>query len=200
VIRDSSRGSRDISIVTGMPLRRPVAAALSAGILMLVAACTTSTTVTSSPIATTPPVDSGYPADAVVLDPDASYGNRYADGVVPVGDEKWTLTDPAVGTVYLCRDTFVADAQAGARSRGPWFVNGNTEYDIDLKVAIQGSVTWTPRLSVTLEGTAISRSRTTTRPASTTPTPTRSASRISNTGSPLSRSTESRSAWAARSA
>jgi hypothetical protein len=134
-----------------MSLRRPVATALSTGILLLVAACTT-TTVTSSPTATIPPADSGYPADAVVLDPDASYGDRYADGILPVGDEKWTLTDPAVGTVYLCRDTFVADEQAGAQTRGPWFADDNTAYDIDLKVAIQGTVDWAPQLAVTVDG------------------------------------------------
>jgi hypothetical protein len=139
-----------------MSLRRPVAAALSAGLLLLVAACgPTVTTPTEPPTespTTTPVADADYPADAVVLDPDASYGDRYADGILPVGDEKWTLTDPSVGTIFLCRDTFVADGQAGAQNRGPWFVDGDTSFDIDLKAAIQGSVTWSPRLSVTVDG------------------------------------------------
>jgi len=137
-----------------MPLRRPVAAVLSAGILLLVVACTATVTGgTSTPTATSePPVDSDYPADAVVLDPAHDYGDIYADGVLPVGDEQWTLTDPAAGTVYLCRDNFVADEQAGAQNRGPWFVNDNAEYDLNLKFAIQGTVDWAPELSVTIDG------------------------------------------------
>lgn len=155
MIRGSSRRARGIPIVTGMSLRRPVAAALSAGILLLVGACTTTPTVTP-PVSTSPTATSSgvteYPAGAVVLDPDRDYGDRYADGILPVGDERWTLTDPEVGTVYLCRDTFVPDAQAGARSRGPWFVDSNAAYDSTAKPAIRGSVSWNPRLSVTLEG------------------------------------------------
>lgn len=135
-----------------MPLRRPVAAGFGAGILLLVAACTAVVSADPPTTTTAPPVDSDYPADAVVLDPDAAYGDRYADGILPVGDEKWTLTDPAVGTVYLCRDNFVPDAQAGAGTRGPWFVNDNTEWDISLKPAIEGTVAWVPRLSVTIDG------------------------------------------------
>jgi hypothetical protein len=135
-----------------MPHRRPVAAMLGAVLVLLVAACAPTVTATTETPTATPVTESDYPADAVVLDPDASYGDRYADGILPVGDEKWTLTDPSVGTIYLCRDTFVADGQAGAQTRGPWFVDGNASYDIDLKAAIQGSVTWSPRLSVTVEG------------------------------------------------
>jgi hypothetical protein len=88
------------------------------------------------------------PADAVRLDPDHDYGDRYADGLLPVGDEHWSLTQPGVGTVYLCRDDFVPDEQAGAQNRGPWFVNGNTQWDIDLKPAVQGEVLWEPQLTI----------------------------------------------------
>lgn len=136
-----------------MSLRRPLVAAVSLGLLSVVAACSA-----PAPVATTTPTESAapataeYPADALVLDPEASYGERYADGILPVGDERWTLTDPAVGTVYLCRDNFVADAQAGAQNRGPWFTDTHTEYDSSAKPAIQGSVLWTSRLAVTVEG------------------------------------------------
>ena len=77
---------------------------------------------------------------ALVLDPSHDYGDRYADGILPVGDEHWSLSDPAVGTVYLCRDMFVPDERAGAQTRGPWFVNGDTEYDLNLKVHVEGQV------------------------------------------------------------
>lgn len=134
-----------------MPLHRPLAALAGAGVLLLVAACTATGTPESTP-SSAPTADAPIPDGALVLDPDHDYGDRYADGILPVGDEKWTLTDPAAGTVYLCRDTFVPDEQAGAGVRGPWFVNGNADYDISLKVAVEGAVSWTPRLSVTVEG------------------------------------------------
>lgn len=111
-----------------MPLRRPAAVALSAGILLL-GACTAPVPAVA-PTATAPPVEPELPA--VVLDPDGGYGDRYADGILPVGDEKWTLTDPAVGTVYLCR---VPDEQAGAVTRGPWFIDDDTSWNVALKPA-----------------------------------------------------------------
>ncbi|MEO8529411.1 MAG: YHYH protein, partial [Pseudolysinimonas sp.] len=129
--------------------------AVSAGLLLLLVACAATATLPSAAptgSGTATPTDSTYPADAVVLDPTHDYGDRYADGILPVGDEHWSLTDPAAGTVYLCRDNFVPDAQAGAQTRGPWFVNGNTEYDLALKPAIQGSITWDGSLSVDVTG------------------------------------------------
>jgi hypothetical protein len=93
-----------------------------------------------------------FPDDAVRLDAEADYGDRYADGLLPVGDEHWSTSEPAVGTVYLCRDTFVADEQAGAQNRGPWFVNDNTQWDIGLKPAVQGEVLWEPQLTITVDG------------------------------------------------
>jgi hypothetical protein len=97
---------------------------------------------------TAAPTQDAFPADAVRLDPEHDYGDRYADGLLPVGDEHWSTTTPAVGTVFLCRDTFVPDGQAGAQTRGPWFVNDNTEWDINLKPAVQGEVLWEPQLSI----------------------------------------------------
>jgi hypothetical protein len=93
-------------------------------------------------------VDDGLPADAIRLDLTHDYGDRYADGILPVGDEHWSLDGPAIGTVFLCRDNFVPDGQAGAQNRGPWFINGNTEWDINQKPAVQGAVDWEPQLSI----------------------------------------------------
>jgi hypothetical protein len=137
-----------------MPLRRPVAAAVSAAALLVLAACTaTIVTPVATPTSTSSALaDSGVPDGALVLDPEHDYGDRYADGVLPVGDEHWSLTDPAVGTVYLCRDNFVPDQQAGAQNRGPWFSADGTTYDIDQKAAISGTVNWTPSMTVTIEG------------------------------------------------
>ena len=86
------------------------------------------------------------------LDPEHDYGDRYVDGILPVGDEHWSTSAAAVGTVYLCQDNFVPDEQAGAQSRGPWFVNGNTEWDLNLKSTIQGSVNWDAELTMEISG------------------------------------------------
>ncbi len=93
-------------------------------------------------------VGDGLPDDAVRLDLTHEYGDRYADGILPVGDEQWSLEAPAIGTVFLCRDTFVPDGQAGAQNRGPWFMNDDTEWDINQKPAVQGAVDWEPHLSI----------------------------------------------------
>jgi len=125
--------------------------------VLLLCGCAASTPPTTSPTtgeATPAPAPAVVQAaqGPLVLDPAHDYGNRYADGLLPVGDEHWSLTDPAVGTVYLCRDMFVPDAQAGAQQRGPWFVNGNTQWDIGLKPAVQGAVTWEPLLTIEVRG------------------------------------------------
>src|SRR5680860_1340970 len=53
---------------------------------------------------TTAEVDSSRVTD-LVLDPDHDYGDKYADGILPVGDGLLSLTEPAQGYVYLCRET-----------------------------------------------------------------------------------------------
>jgi hypothetical protein len=35
-----------------------------------------------------------------------------------------------------------ASQAGGAGSRGPWFVNNNTGYDINKKLAVEGKVRW----------------------------------------------------------
>lgn len=86
------------------------------------------------------------------LDPEHAYGDRFADGILPVGDEHWSTSSAAAGTVFLCRDTFVADEQAGAQTRGPWFVNDNTEWDVNLKSTIQGSIDWDAAMTMQISG------------------------------------------------
>jgi hypothetical protein len=52
--------------------------------------------------------------------------------------------------VYLCR---APQGQAGgAGSRGPWFTNNNTEYDINKKIAVEGNVSWDSSYSETVSG------------------------------------------------
>lgn len=93
--------------------------------------------------------------EALQLDPNKDYGNKYADGILPVGDQKYSATEAKKGYVYACdsySQTLGNDEAAGAQTRGPWFVNDNTEYDINQKVSVQGSVSWEGSFTNTLSG------------------------------------------------
>ncbi len=105
---------------------------------------------TATPTATIQ-VESSVSPDELFLDPTKNYGNKYQNGILPVGDNKYSTTSAKKGSVYLCRANFVPASQAGAQTRGPWFTNNNTEWDSNKKVAIQGQVSWAPQLSVKLE-------------------------------------------------
>lgn len=84
------------------------------------------------------------------LDPTKNYGNKYSNGILPVGDKKYSTTAASKGSVYLCNANFVAESQAGAQTRGPWFVTNNTEWDSTKKIAVQGKVNWEPKLTNTI--------------------------------------------------
>jgi hypothetical protein len=78
------------------------------------------------------------------LDTSKNYGNKYANGVLPVGDGKYDSAKATVGSVYTCAQyaqNFAKD-QGGAGTRGPWFTNNNTQYDINKKAHVNGSVQW----------------------------------------------------------
>ncbi|HSX01144.1 MAG TPA: hypothetical protein VLF67_02775, partial [Candidatus Saccharimonas sp.] len=62
-------------------------------------------------------------ATALTLDTTKSYGNKYAGGLLPVGDGKYVTTGAKKGYVYVCNANFVPAGQAGAQTRGPWFTN-----------------------------------------------------------------------------
>lgn len=74
------------------------------------------------------------------LDESKQYGDTYASGIVPVGDGKYTTDAPKAGYIYSCRKP--QDGAPGAGSRGPWFMNGNTQYDSGNKAVVSGSVSW----------------------------------------------------------
>ncbi|HLM18722.1 MAG TPA: hypothetical protein VK549_12940, partial [Acidimicrobiia bacterium] len=99
---------------------------------------TTSTTVAATTTtSTTGTSTTGAPRQAsvgdLVLDPDHDYGNRYADGILPVGDGKYRTDGAARGEVYVCRAP--AGGGGGAGARGPWFSADGKTYDINQKVA-----------------------------------------------------------------
>lgn len=91
-------------------------------------------------------------ASTLKLDPAHDYGDKYADGLLPVGDKKYSTTAAKKGSIYLCQANFVPENQAGAQKRGPWFVNNNTQWDLNKKAHIAGSVSWMPSFSMKLDG------------------------------------------------
>jgi hypothetical protein len=94
-------------------------------------------------------------AQGLQLDPNKNYGNKYASGLLPVGDGKYVTSAPKTGYVYACSQYAqnLTTSQGGASTRGPWFVNNNTEYDVSKKLHVQGSVMWQANFTNTISGT-----------------------------------------------
>ncbi len=115
---------------------------------------TTSTTPASSSTAASKASDQNTVKQGLQLDTSKNYGNKYADGLLPVGDGKYSTSAPKAGTVYVCSQYAqnLTSDKGGADTRGPWFTNNNTEYDISKKVHVLGSVTWQASLSNTVSG------------------------------------------------
>lgn len=90
----------------------------------------------------------------LTLDPSKNYGDKYADGLLPVGDGKYQTTGAKKGSVFVCSQYAQSLQQGGggAQARGPWFTHNNTEYDATEKVHVQGAVSWTSVHSFTVEG------------------------------------------------
>lgn len=64
-------------------------------------------------------------------------GNPYANGILPLGDYKYTTTGPKKGYVYLCN---VAQGGGGAENNGPWI--GTSTWNSNEKISVEGSVSW----------------------------------------------------------
>jgi hypothetical protein len=110
---------------------------------------TPTTSGTSSASSTTAAVGGsvGSAVTDLELDPTKHYGNKYADGILPVGDGKYVTDGPKKGYLYLCRSGGLAGG-GGAFTRGPWFINDNTEYDVNKKVHVEGAVKWDGQYTV----------------------------------------------------
>lgn len=93
--------------------------------------------------------------DGLVLDGTKNYGNRYANGILPVGDGKYTTEGAKKGYVYTCSGyaNNLKNDQGGAGSRGPWFISSNSEYDLNKKLHVQGNVMWQASFSNKVSGT-----------------------------------------------
>lgn len=109
----------------------------------------TKKTVTSNPVPAA--ADSGR----LTLDTKKNYGNKYANGLLPVGDGKYSTAGAQKGSVYACSGyaNNLAHDPGGAETRGPWFTNNNTQYDLSKKVYTAGSVTWQHSFSNLVNGT-----------------------------------------------
>lgn len=88
------------------------------------------------------------------LDPNKNYGNKYQDGILPVGDGKHESSGPKQGYVYACTDyARNLAAQAGGAGRpGPWFTDNDKKYNANKKLHVQGSVMWTADFSNRVSG------------------------------------------------
>ncbi len=117
-------------------------------------ACGSNSAQTSDSAAPTSVAAAASSSHRLTLDTGKDYGNRYADGLLPVGDGRYRTSGAKKGYVYACAQYAQALSQGGggAQVRGPWFTNGNTEYDINEKAHVQGRVHWDAQHSFTTKG------------------------------------------------
>lgn len=107
------------------------------------------TTSVSQTTASSKPHSSPSTPDAttsgVTLDPSKNYGNKYADGILPVGDNHYSASKAAVGYPYVCEQYAhnLISTQGGAQGADePWFNADKTTYDSTKKLHVEGSVGW----------------------------------------------------------
>jgi hypothetical protein len=88
------------------------------------------------------------------LDEKKNYGDKYANGLLPVGDSKYSSATAQKGTVYVCSayESNLKAGGGGASARGPWFTSNNTQYDVNKKSHIAGSVSWQSSFSNSVSG------------------------------------------------
>ena len=101
---------------------------------------------TNKSVTNNPVVQSKEKLPGLILDESKNYGDKYKDGLLPVGDKNYSTTSAKKGTIYLCNANFVPEGQAGAQSRGPWFV-GTDKWNIFKKAKVAGSIKWTPNIT-----------------------------------------------------
>jgi hypothetical protein len=111
------------------------------------------TAATTTALQATPKVTAEVPAGEVKLVTTKAYGDKYANGILPVGDGKYVTDTAKQGYVYACGGYAqnLQSSQGGAGQRGPWFV-GTTQYDLNKKAKVQGAVTWQAQFTNTVAG------------------------------------------------
>ena len=93
-------------------------------------------------------------AQGLQLDPNKNYGDKYSDGILPVGDGKYSTTGAKEGYIYACSGyaNNLSARAGGAGKRGPWFI-GTTQYNVNKKIHVQGSKLWQADFSNQVSGT-----------------------------------------------
>lgn len=149
---DSISPYKRILIVTGAVILVAITALMTAILLRMMQppAQQSATPSTSQPVSANKQKESLL--NALRLEPTKSYGNKYANGILPVGDNKYVTDTAKKGHLYLCPQYAknLSKDQGGTGARGPWFTNDNTQYDSNKKAAIKGSVSWKGEFSNTL--------------------------------------------------
>ena len=94
-----------------------------------------------------PVLSASTTSSRLTLDPNHDYGDRYANGILPVGDGRYRTTGAAKGYVYACAGYAqnLSSGRGGAGTKGPWF-SGST-YNSRTKAKVRGAVRWTARFS-----------------------------------------------------
>ncbi len=112
----------------------------------------TTATPTSSHTPSKPATEAQVKPASLTLDTTKNYGNKYADGLLPVGDGDYVTDAAKKGSIYVCHANFVPAGQAGAQVRGSWFTTSNTKWDLNKKATIAGSVAWKSSFSNSVSG------------------------------------------------
>ncbi|HVU73414.1 MAG TPA: YHYH protein [Mycobacteriales bacterium] len=93
-------------------------------------------------------------AQGLTLDPNKRYGNRYANGILPVGDGKYSTAGAKKGYIYACAGYAqnLGNDRGGADTRGSWFSSDGKTYDVKKKLHVQGHVLWNADFSMRVSG------------------------------------------------
>ncbi len=99
--------------------------------------------------ASTSPVPSGASIVAAPV-PVAEMGSTLRHALdltaLPLDDYRYTTSGPKAGWVYVCQ----APRKSQPQGSLPWMDVGNNTWNYDAKIKVQGAVSWTPQMSITM--------------------------------------------------
>lgn len=90
----------------------------------------------------------------LVLDESKDYGNRFEDGILPVGDGEFDTDKASIGRIDACAQyaSSLSGDAGGAQARGPWFSDDDKTYDLNAKTHVEGNVIWTAEFAMKVDG------------------------------------------------
>jgi len=84
-------------------------------------------------------------------------GDKYANGIVPLGDYDYVTSGPKKGYVYVCN---VMQGGQGAQTVGPWIDSAANTWNSNEQVHVEGSVSWpNAYIHITTSGSGASETR-----------------------------------------